>query len=222
MIYRKYQMPGTILLFVVSVVCFADLIQAGSIFRYTERTGDKVTQFRMEVGQGSPLTIISSEPGKQFRNLCLADGSQLEWGFTSETEWVSVKREENTLRFKAKLDGKTINKIEKIDSSPWFQGLSFSLRRWLASGDDSITFWMVRPDDLDIHKMKAEREEIESVEVGDRKVEAQRVRVKLAGAFSLFWSVTYWFRTSDFLLVRYEGVHGPPGTPGTTITLDDV
>jgi len=210
-----------IMLLLVSAAGVSAATPSADSYRYTERTGDRVTRFDWEMQGRNPVTIISTEPDKRFRNICLPDGSQVAWEFSSATERMEIVREGNTLRFKGNRAGKQIEKTEKLDGDPWFQALSFSLRQWLTSGGDSVRFWMVRPDDLDMHRMKAEREAVEPVEVNGRQVEAQRVRVKLSGAFAMFWSVSYWFRTGDYLLVRYEGVHGPPGTPQTVVQLDE-
>lgn len=207
-------------LLILAVLCSA--ARASERYRYIEITGNSTTRFDWEISDGNPVTITSTEADKVFRNTCLPDGSQLKWEVSGKTDWIKVARKGDSLHFNAFINGKQIQKTEALDEAPWFQTLSFSLSRWLPTNRETITFWMVRPDDLDIHKMKAIREGMETVEVNGDRIRARRVTVKLAGAFSMFWSVSYWFSEKDYQLVRYEGVHGPPGTPKTVITLESL
>jgi hypothetical protein len=67
--------------------------------------------------------------------------------------------------------------------------------------------------------MKAIKGDIEKIKIRGKKIQARKVIVRSAGMLSLFWHCTYWFEEGSGIFIRYEGVHGPPGTPKTVVRL---
>ncbi len=41
----------------------------------------------------------------------------------------------------------------------------------------------------------------------------------LQGMLAALWQAAFWFREDDRIFVRYQGVHGPPGTDETVVQL---
>lgn len=66
---------------------------------------------------------------------------------------------------------------------------------------------------------KASRIGEETITLDGCEVKTVHVRIRMDGFFSTLWHGDYWFRTKDWLFVRYQGRNGPPGTPETVIEL---
>jgi len=209
---------GLILLWLLGF-SFSALAGTVEAVRYQEQTGDEIGYFSWEIERSNPVVISSREPGKTFTNTCRLDGDTLSWEISGKEGTVRADRRQQELILKGHWNGNNIDKTIPLDSSPWFQALSFSLGASVIQKDRNVEFWMVRPDDFTVHKLKASRIKTEFLSIGGTRVEAHRIRVRLTGAMSMLWHADYWFRTGDLLLVRYEGVHGPPGTPETVISL---
>ncbi len=46
---------------------------------------------------------------------------------------------------------------------------------------------------------------IETLAIGEKKFEAQKVILSLTGFKGMLWSCCYWFRKEDGLFLKYEG-----------------
>jgi hypothetical protein len=130
-------------------------------------------------------------------------------------------------------DGKTINAqdgstqfTKKIGNEPWNQSISW-FKAFLDSDQTSRKFWVVsdrmgelsEEEGFSAMKMKAKKDGTEVIAYQDEKVETIKVVVRLMGFRSAFWKAEYWYRKSDGVMLRYESVHGGPGTPQTVVTL---
>jgi len=191
---------------------------------YQERTGDDsfvfVWQLETEPEEVT-LTVTQRQKEEVFVSVNTPQGTTLSWHYTRTPDInVQVERQGNTLVYSGVFEGRKINKTEKIDDRPWYQPLSFSLRCMEERKEDSISFWTVRPDNLDALTLKAERQGSgRLVESDGSEVLANKVVIRLEGLLSGLWSAEYWFRQGDDLFVRYRGTHGPPGVPETMISL---
>jgi len=126
---------------------------------------------------------------------------------------ISAHRQGDTIVLEGTLRGDPISKTMAIDAAPWYQSLSWSLRRLVLSDDKQTEFWTLRPDTLEKHKMVAKKMGEEEVQIEGVSVPAIRLEVRLKGMLSPFWSSTYWYRKTDGVWLRYEGPSGPPGKP---------
>jgi hypothetical protein len=115
--------------------------------------------------------------------------------------------------------GKPVERVIEIDSAPWYQALSLSLRALRDAEKQSLEFWTLRPDNLEVHKLRAIRKGVEMLEVEGGQVAALRMEVSLAGLKAMFWHCSYWLRESDGVFLRYRGPSGPPGCPETEVRL---
>ena len=158
-------------------------------------------------------------PDKAYFNLCDATGATLEWRFRGNAADIRAWRSGDRIRLEGTRDGKTVNEDIEIDASPWFQPLSYALGRFSQSQRDSIAFWTIRPDNLDVVKLRASNLGDEQVTTKAGTFTARKISISLNGFLSHFWQAHYWFRHTDGLFVRYRGANGLPGTPTTTIQL---
>jgi len=191
-------------------------------YSYIERTGKETTKglWQMEKKGGFAI-LTSTKLTKKHVYICSLDGDTKEWILDkpdSKTN-ATMKRENKYIIINGMIKGNFINKKVKIDSSPWYQNIMFSLPVFIKSNKKSMEFWSLRPEDLVVYKLKAEKVKIESINFNGNKIEAQKVKVSATGIFSIFWHGDYWFRKSDGKFIHYEGVNGIPGTSKTFIEL---
>jgi len=192
-------------------------------FDYFEETGaDRVKiTWRLEKRKNSIVLTSTKSTGRVdiYTNNPSLASLQWESKNPSQNTDILAKRDKNVILISGTLEGETIAKKVKIDRSPWYQSLSFSLTSLAKSDKASNIFWVLRPNDLAAVKMKARKIKTESIKAGGRKVEAERIKVVLPGFRSMFWHGLYWFRKDDGVFIKYQGKKGPPGTPITVTTL---
>ena len=190
-------------------------------FEYQEIVGDEVTRFNWEVERKQGKIAISVfDTETSFYNLCTEDGATMEWRLVEEgVHDVTVIRKGNTLHLNGLRFGKEYNDEVTIDERPWYQPLSFSLRSFLNSDEQKTSFWVVRADKIDVMPLTAEKVGEEDIVFNEEVMPAQKVEIRAEGFRSQFWHGTYWYRKSDNLFLRYESVHGLPGTATTIVEL---
>ena len=198
-----------------------DAAPANPVYHYQENTGKSVKTFKWHQLSSVKEEIITlTEEDAVFANHCDRAGRMHVWDFRQGQQTaIQVVRDGNLLKISGLLRGDAIQKEEKIDDRPWYQPLSFSLRSFLDSPETRISFWMIRSDNLQVMAMQAKKEGIEEIMVAGKTVRAQKVILSREGLFAAFWQSVFWFREDDRFFVRYQGVHGPPGTSETIVQL---
>nr|WP_320010885.1 hypothetical protein [uncultured Desulfobulbus sp.] len=218
--------PLCLFIWVVTLVAFPFSEAFGSIqeVRYQEQTGDDsfvfVWQLEKEPEEVT-LTVTQRQKEEVFVSVNTPQGGTLSWHYTRTPDIdIRVERTGNFLVYSGVFEGKKIDKREKIDKRPWYQPLSFSLRCMEERQEDTVSFWTVRPDNLEALTLQAKRGGSgRLLESDGKEVWANKVVIRLEGLLSAIWSAEYWFRKDDNLFVRYRGTHGPPGVPETRISL---
>jgi hypothetical protein len=200
----------------------ANFVYAGEFRQYTylEETGAVESSHIWLIRRsGTEIETRWIAPDKAYLNLCDETGNTQEWRVRDSNTDISAKRLGRIIRFEGTYNGEQIRRDVEIDESPWFQPLSYALGRFSQSHLDSIVFWTIRPDNLDVVKLRAKSAGEEQVITKAGRFPANKVSISLMGLLSHFWKAHYWFRRADGLFVRYEGANGLPGTPTTTIQL---
>lgn len=204
------------------------LAAAGSIrevYNYRQRTGDREsmnTWSREVKRQGRvELTALKPATGESDKMICDADYETLEWFYSDRKRDISIHavRDGDVVRVTGEKAGKAVSKSVRLETAAWFQFPEFSISRMLASPRESVTYSLFWPDRMTFYVMKASRAGGEKIMINGSQVDTIRVKVTLAGFGSIFWSSRYWFRSSDLVFVRYEGVNGLPGTNPTVLEL---
>lgn len=190
--------------------------------RYRQQTGDTVEYFDwlLEKPGDFHLAAISE---KEIHRTILDDQLRTQrWTLESPTERTSIeaRREGNNILLNGRWQGQPIQEQLEIDAAPWYQALSLSLRAFLASSQDRMEFWTLRPDELKPLKLRVVKKGLETLWLDGRPTEAQRLELRLTGLGSLLGYSLYWFKTGDDLFLKYQGPNGMPGLKTTTITLD--
>ncbi len=189
-------------------------------YTYLEKTGDVESSHTWIIQHsGKEVETRWIAPDKSYFDLCDETGNTLEWRVLYTDADITARRVGNLIRFEETRNGKTIRREVEIDESPWFQPLSYALGRFSQSRLDSVVFWMIRPDNLDVVKLRASRLGDEQVTTSAGLFLARKISISADGFLSHFWQAHYWFRQADGLFVRYEGANGLPGTQTTTIQL---
>lgn len=126
---------------------------------------------------------------------------------------IHAERRGNLIIIEGQQNGEQIRKEIAIDNAPWYQATSWSLRRFIVSGEKRVQFWSIRPDKLKAYKINAIRECEEILPIKNSRFRAVRVELRLKGMLAPFWRSRYWFRKKDGVFLRFEGPGGPPGAP---------
>ena len=194
---------------------------ARATWLYQEDTGHRSKNFQWQHSSLADREVITvHEENGVFVNHCDRAGRTLSWQFRQgESTKIEAVRRGNDLLISGTLQGRRVDNVHARDDRPWYQPLSFSLRFFLAAGGQKTSFWTIRSDTLDVVTMQAERKGLDAVEIDGEPVPAFRIEIRRTGVLSSFWHGTFWFRQTDRLFVRYQGVHGPPGTSETTVRL---
>lgn len=203
----------------------ATVIQASACeLRYREQTGDQSLLFSWQA-DATPnevtVTVTQRQGEEVFTSVNTPEGTTLSWHYSRQPDTdVRVARKGNFLQFSGRFQGQPVEKQEKIDRRPWYQPLSFSLHCMEGRKQNKTSFWTIRPDNLEVVSLQAERQGSGRLPGADGgEVLANKVVIRLEGLLSALWSAEYWFRQGDNLFIRYRGTHGPPGVPETVITL---
>ncbi len=193
------------------------------IYRYQQRTGSQVDYFDWQLTRGSSLQLKTRQPLELTETRFNSDLSTLSWkiqNVDSETD-LAVYREGNTLVMQGAFAGQIINKEVQIDAAPWYQALSVSLRQFTSHDTETIHFWSIRSDTLDVHRLQVTRQKNTVIDIGNDSVPTIQLKIQPTGWRAPFWSANYWLRENDGVFVRYQGSSGPPGAPETSIIITD-
>ena len=191
------------------------------LYTYRETVGEKSRLYSWKAVQVDGHVKISIiEKNTSFLTLCSTDGATVRWKMKDDgRQNITAERHGNTLHILGIHDGEPYEETLELDDRPWYQLLSFSLRDFLGSNLESITFWTIRTDDLGVILLKAEKKGQEGLIINDATIPALKVEVRAEGIFATFWHGTYWYRKRDTLFLRYRSMQGPPGTDETTVEL---
>ena len=198
------------------------LCAAENTYVYKETTGKTsiISEWRV-VSQDGGFLATAESPNEYHRVLCNQGFATISWEYinTEAKTEILAKREGNRILVNGKLKDKQVGEVYEIDDLPWFELVEVSLSRFVQTEEEKVEFWILRPTDLKLFKMVAIKEKTEIIKENGKDVEAVQIKVTVPGLASLFWSVKYWFRKSDGVYIRYEGIRGGPGTPKTIVEL---
>lgn len=189
--------------------------------RYRQTCGPETTEFVWKRINTSGIQVQTVSSDEVQISVVGEQGDTFEWRLNNTLARIKAVKQAGEIRIEGMFKNQPINETHAIDARPWFQTLSYSLSRLIQTQRNNISFWMIRPDNLTLHKMSAGRLGPEDIPLNGKVVPAERIQIRLAGMLGAFWSGDYWFRRTDGVFIRYRGVHGPPGTPATVVQLLD-
>jgi len=192
------------------------------VHSYRETVGNASTYFSWRIEKTGQQRIISvQEKNTTFIIHCSDTGETRRYKVkdSDNNHDILAERQNDELKISGIRLGKAYNETVKIDKRPWYQALSYSLRTFLESKDDAMTFWTIRNDTFEVTSLQAKKEGEEEVLVNGQKIAADKVVLRAEGFYAPFWHGTYWYRKGDMLFLMYRSVHGPPGTAETVVEL---
>lgn len=207
-----------IALFLTSLTTFAQPLET---YCYRETRGSDIRYFFWTLVGGDPLVLGSGDGVEWHLNVLGPQGASLGWLLADvgmKTD-LRILRNGPSLQLAGLFSGQSLERVVAIDDAPWYQALSIGLRNLLHSRTTTLEFWMVRPDTLDVRRMRAERGTLEVVDVEGVKRQARRVRTTAVGIPAWIWHGDYWFDDDSGVFLRYQGRSGPPGAPMNLIEL---
>jgi len=223
--FPKTHLRGTIIVIAALFIFLHSQLTAASAtesHRYLQHSGDNSYYFDWILDRSDGYLLRAVSDAEEHVTVMDDAWATQRWSLTNTAEDTAIEafREGNRIVLQGRFRGERLDKEMTIDDAPWFQSLSSSLRPFLYTPQQSTEFWTLRPDKLTLHKVRACKKGREMLKLGHNQVEAHKVEVRLTGIASLFGSGCYWFRSSDQLLLHYQGPRGLPGIPSTTITLE--
>ena len=131
---------------------------------------------------------------------------------------VEVTRQGDLISLSGVANDKTISLCKYVDGIDWY-GSVLLLKNFVLSGDETRLFYVTKPEEERLVKLKAIREGEEAILVNGKAMDTVRVRFTMPDFRSIFWSSTYWFRTTDGLFVKSDETRGGPGSPKVKVEL---
>lgn len=190
-------------------------------YSYEQTTGDSVKTLDWRLEADAPYRLVA-DIGPE-RDITRVDElmATTSWKVTDQAADTDFRvwREGDRLQIEGRFKGEAIRETREIDDAPWYQALSVSLRPLVGSPREDLEFWSMRPDTLEVHKLRVTSREEEDFDIMGEKTRTVKLEIRLAGFRSMFWKCHYWLRKSDGLFLKYEGPSGPPGWPMTRVTL---
>ena len=228
----KRILPGSFLLHLLLPLLFwlassntqarANLLPVPKTCEYQETTGSETRHFVWSLEKESAW-LLTSEDGLETHKAWLDNKlGTYKWTLERPETATKVKAwlEGQILHIQGTHDGKAYDRKHKLGSDPWYQALSLSLRRHLGEGGQAKQhqkFWLIRPDNFDLHRMQISLIQEESLKISESVVPTYRVEIRPTGWKAPFWKGEYWFRKSDGDFVRFRGDSAPPGCPPTFV-----
>lgn len=210
------------LLLALTVIFSHTVLASEKNYVYRETTGKTSINSEWTIKPSAEGYSVVAESVSEYHHvLCNQDHSTVSWEVRNPGSGMdlAVRRDENLLVVEGKFKGKEIKEELKIDDLPWYQFVEVSLSDFVRSEQEKTEFWIIQPNNLKHYKLVAIKQKTENITINDQEVEAVQVKVTVSGIASLFWSTQYWYRKSDGLYIRFEGVRGGPGTPKTIVEL---
>lgn len=131
---------------------------------------------------------------------------------------VQVRRESNRLIFSGLCSGKPVNSSIDIGKGIWY-GSKLLLRGFIVSDKEDEVFYMSRPEEQKVIKLRADKRGTEEIIVSGKKYPAVKVVCSLPDYPLLPWKSCFWYRASDGILLKAEERRGPPWEPMTIVEL---
>ncbi|MCG8339539.1 MAG: hypothetical protein MJE63_33945 [Proteobacteria bacterium] len=208
------------ILFTMCISFFAIQAQGDEIYHYQGKVGERVKNFTWQLTKSEFDVISTKQYDFTFTNVCKHNGETVLWEVEGPKTSVRAHRAGNLLIIQGTKHGEKVDHKWKIDSSPWYQPLTYSLRQFSKTDQDTVSFWTLRFDNLKVRKLRAKKQNTVELMVGEIPVKSQLIEVKLKWGLSVLWNASYWFRAGDGVFLRYESVHGFPGTDKTIIAME--
>lgn len=161
------------------------------------------------------IYLTTRQGGETHSYVLTSDYRTVSWEYSDPDKGTDIRvvRENGVYRIDGTIHYESYSKTCGSKGAPWYQQVGFHIG-YSIRNSPTFRFECIRPDNLKVYVMQAVGKEV-AVRAGVRE---QRIHVRLTGMLSRFFGCDYFIDASTGRLIRYEGVHGGPGTPKTIIT----
>lgn len=194
-------------------------------YQYAAQAGENAYEIsvRVRTEEGNPVLLLEEKKRHSEHTFDKELGTK-KWVLrdTNDLHDFTALRQGNQIHIQGVFQGEAVDKIVDIDERPWFNKLDHGLSEFAASDQETLSFWVLKIlSDLEPVKFEATKKGTEVITIGDQAYRAVKIRLIIDNFFlSKLWSAELWYRATDGLFLRYEGVNGGPGTPETVIELE--
>src|SRR3990167_11398522 len=115
---------------------------------------------------------------------------------TGAEKSLDVTKQSPCLIIKGNSKGREKIKSYKVGNTPWIQDFKFGFIPFLTNKAKTQPFYIINPDNLDVHEMIATKEIEEVLVIEGNKYNTQKIKVTLKGFRKKFWTGYIWFDTT--------------------------
>ena len=145
---------------VISLICLSSANGADQEhYQYRNRTGDTCFQMDWSLKQDQGFRLTSRTD--QDTTLTITDTryATIRWEYNHPSDRTAIvaERKGDCIHIDGRLRGDKLHRVLSIDTAPWYQATSLSLRPFIFSSQEQIKFWTLRPGKLTAHKLTASK-----------------------------------------------------------------
>jgi hypothetical protein len=182
------------------------------VYRIIAHDGTVQVQWHQERLEHNLIRVTSRNFEKKTYHemLCDTNFCTLQWTYKDVNKNTDLKAQsaDSVICVSGMIEGKEVNKSYKTEGVPWIQFQGLALGKIIDLPDKEVKCLIVRNSDAKLFKLRAEKKELQNIEVNGGSVEAFRVAVSLDGFLSMLGHVNFWFRQPDHIFVKYQGING--------------
>lgn len=186
--------------------------------KYNYSCGKEITKITWEQSNKDGLIYLVTTQDSEIQSYVMNSSYQtISWEYSNSKENTQIKTElKNGIYYiEGIVKSKRYSKTHKSKGKTWYQHIGFALG-YLVKDKSSIAFECIRPDNLKLYEMQADVKET----ITNDNIKKLRINTHLTGMLAKYFGSDYYINIENNQFVRYEGVHGAPGTPKTIITLE--
>jgi hypothetical protein len=102
---------------------------------------------------------------------------------------IIAKRQGDELNISGVRYGEVYEETVELEERPWYQPLSYSLRNFLGSEAESMSFWTIRTDTVEATTLQVKKAGEEEITINGKRIMAQKVELRAEG---LFFALLAW------------------------------
>jgi len=203
------------LLSLSAAILTANPATAWQTFIERNEEGQEVSHHFYSEGKRHELKTELSN-GFEYQTYILDDtGETISWQYedTSRNMLLSASLSpDREIHLRGKYQGKSVNKVFKINEQPWNQRFQQGLDVFLRGDEEKTVFWAIGTrgkGEMKITRFTVKRQQNEPPPLALQKSgfggPYQHIKISLHGILSMFWSGHYWYDAQSAGFLFYQG-----------------